>query len=54
MSRGNKSLFAASGHMTKMAGTPIYVKKAMALGLGMQHWGHGPIKYEKMIMLGFP
>ena len=26
LGRGNESLFAASGHMTKMAATPIYVK----------------------------
>ena len=40
------------GHMTKMAATPIYDKNTLkifsgtkgplALGLGMQHWGHGP------------
>ena len=42
-----------TGHMTKMATTPIYGKKLlnvffsgtkrpMALGLGMYHWGCGP------------
>ena len=42
-----------TGHMTKMASTPIYgktllniffsgTKRPMTLGLGMQHWGCGP------------
>ena len=41
-----------TGHMTKMATTPIYgknplkvffgTKRPMALGLGMSHWGCGP------------
>ena len=42
-----------TGHMTKMATTPIYdknplniffsgTKGPMALGLGMSHWGCGP------------
>ena len=42
-----------TGHMTKMATTPIYgknpknvlfsgTKRPMALGLGMKHWGCGP------------
>ena len=41
-------------HMTKVASTPIYGKHSSekALGLGMQHWGHGPNKIRKMISLG--
>ena len=43
------------GHMTKVATMSVYgknplkiffsrTKGPMALGLGMQHWGHGPNK----------
>ena len=48
--RGNESLLHL-GHMTKMATMPIYgknplkifgTKEPLALGLGMQHWVHGP------------
>ena len=45
------------GHMIKIAATPTYgktlkkvffsgTKGPMALGLGLQHWGHRPNKIE--------
>ena len=55
MGRGNKSFFSVGlAHMTKMAAMPIYgrntlkiffrIKGPMTLGLGMLHWGLGPMK----------
>ena len=52
---GMKVCSGGLGHMTKMAATPVYgknhlkilfsrTKGPMTLGLGMQHWGHGPNK----------
>ena len=54
LGRGNESLFAASGHMTKMAATPIYGKNPskiffsrtggpISMKLGMLYQGHQPI-----------
>ena len=46
------------GHMSKMAAMTIYgknplkifsgTKGSVALGLGMQHWGHGPNSLRKL------
>ena len=54
--------FPHLGHMTKVATMPIYgknplkiftkTKGPMALGLGMQHRGHGPSKVRKNDNLG--
>ena len=55
MDLGMKVCLQHLGHMTKMTTLPIYgknplkfffsgIKGPVALGLGMQHWGHGPNK----------
>ena len=55
LARGAKVCLPHLGHMIKMATTPLHgknplkifffgTKGPMALGLGMQHWGHGPYK----------
>ena len=50
---GTKVFLSHLGHMIKMAALLIYGKNTlkisgtkgpMALGLSMQHWGHGPNK----------
>ena len=51
MGRGNESLFTASGSKDQEDGQPIKIfsgtKGPMALGLGMQHWGHGSNNIRK-------
>ena len=49
--RGTKVCLQGLGHMTKISAMPIYgnnpifiLRNQLAtIGLGMQHWGHGPI-----------
>ena len=52
MARGNDNLFAISGLHDQDSRKKILkifseTTGPMVLGLGMQHWGHGPIKVSK-------
>ena len=60
---GTKDCSQSLGHMTKMAARPIYCKNPLkfflsktkgpvAMGLGMQHLGHGPTIVVHMMTMG--